>query len=139
MTPNPGKAVVTSLGGASAEDMNWVNTNPIFWLVDVGYLWDIRTISAHETMVAINNAVSVDLTGQISAESIGYKIISASGGQTVFAITSFNTINAARIQLNQIPLSGQTLPTLHLNNGDLVLLESPQGFDTTRATAHMKF
>lgn len=83
---NPGKAVVTSLGGASKEDMDWVNDNPLFWLVDVSYLWDIRTISAHDNMVAINNAVSVDLTGQISSESIGHQIISASGGQTVFAI-----------------------------------------------------
>jgi len=85
-TINPGKAVVTSLGGASKEDMAWVNNNPLFWLVDVSYLWDARTISAHDNMVAINNAVSVDLTGQISSESIGYKIISASGGQTAFAI-----------------------------------------------------
>lgn len=85
-TINPGKVVVTSLGGASKEDMDWVNNNPLFWLVDVSYLWDIRTISTHDNMVAINNAVSVDLTGQISSESIGYQIKSASGGQTVFAI-----------------------------------------------------
>ena len=85
-TVNPGKAVVTSLGGASKEDMDWVNNNPLFLLVDVSYLWDIRVISAHDNMVAINNALSVDFTGQISAESVGYQIISAAGGQTVFAI-----------------------------------------------------
>jgi 4-hydroxybutyrate CoA-transferase len=85
-TINPGKAVVTSLGGASKEDMDWVNNNPLFYLADVSYLWDARTISAHDNMVAINNAISVDLTGQISSESIGYQIISASGGQTAFAI-----------------------------------------------------
>lgn len=85
-TVNPGKAVVTSLGGASKEDMEWVNNNPLFWLIDVSHLWDARNISAHDNMVAINNAVSVDLTGQISSESIGYQIISASGGQTAFAI-----------------------------------------------------
>ena len=85
-TINSGKAVVTSLGGASKEDMAWVNNNPLFWLVDVSYLWDIRTISAHDNMVAINNAVCVDITGQISAESIGHQIVSASGGQTAFAI-----------------------------------------------------
>ena len=58
-TINPGKAVVTSLGGAGKEDMDWVNNNPLFWLVNVTYLWDIRTISAHDDMVAINNSLSV--------------------------------------------------------------------------------
>jgi 4-hydroxybutyrate CoA-transferase len=85
-TVNPGKAVVTSLGGASKKDMDWVHNNPLFLLVDVSYLWDIRVISAHDNMVAINNALSIDFTGQITAESVGYQIISAAGGQTVFAI-----------------------------------------------------
>jgi len=85
-TINPGKAVVTSLGGASKEDMDWVHNNPLFWLVDVSYLWDIKTISANDNMVAINNALAVDLSGQISAESIGFRMIGSAGGQTAFAI-----------------------------------------------------
>jgi 4-hydroxybutyrate CoA-transferase len=78
--------VVTSLGGACKEDMDWVNNNPLFWLVNVTYLWDIRTISAHDNMVAINNSLSVDLGGQIASESIGYRIMNGSGGQTAFAV-----------------------------------------------------
>lgn len=85
-TINTGKVVVTSIGGASKEDMDWVNGNPLFWLVDVGYLWDIRTISAHDHMLAINNALSVDLTGQIASENIGGRMFGSSGGQTAFAI-----------------------------------------------------
>jgi 4-hydroxybutyrate CoA-transferase len=85
-TINTGKVVVTSIGGASKEDMDWVNGNPLFWLVDVGYLWDIRTISAHDHMLAINNALSVDLTGQIASENVGGRMFGSSGGQTAFAI-----------------------------------------------------
>jgi 4-hydroxybutyrate CoA-transferase len=85
-TIHTGKVVVSSIGGASKEDMDWVNGNPIFWLVDVGYLWDIRTISAHDNMVAINNALSVDLTGQIASENIGTRMFGSSGGQTAFAL-----------------------------------------------------
>ena len=87
-TINPGKVVVTSIGGASKEDMDWVNGNPLFWLVDVGSLWDIRTISAHDNMLAINNALSVDLTGQIASENVGARMFGSSGGQTAFAIGS---------------------------------------------------
>jgi len=81
----PGKVVVTSLGGASKEDMDWANNNPLFWLVDVDFLWDVRNIAANDNMVAINQALTIDLSGQIASESIGYRIFSGSGGQTAFA------------------------------------------------------
>lgn len=82
---NPGKVIVTSLGGATKDDMDWVNNNPLFWLVDVGSLWDVRNIAANDNMVAINQALTIDLSGQVSAESIGFKVFSGSGGQTAFA------------------------------------------------------
>jgi 4-hydroxybutyrate CoA-transferase len=83
-TLHKGKVVVTSIGGSSREEMEWVNNNPLFWLVDVAYLEDIRVISAHDNMVAINNALLMDLTGQICAETIGFRQISGAGGQIAF-------------------------------------------------------
>jgi len=85
-TINTGKAVATACGGGTLEDMEWVNMNPKFELYPAEYVLDVRTIAAHDNMVAINTAVMVDLTGQISAESIGTRLISAAGGQTAFAI-----------------------------------------------------
>ncbi|MBW1996469.1 MAG: 4-hydroxybutyrate CoA-transferase [Deltaproteobacteria bacterium] len=81
----PGKVIVTTLGGASKEDMDWASNNPLFWLVEVDFLWDVRNISANDNMVTINQALSIDLSGQVSAESIGHKIFSSAGGQTAFA------------------------------------------------------
>jgi len=72
-TVNPGKAVETSLGGSTREEMEWASENPLFWLVDVTYLEDIRVIAAHDNFVAINNALAMDLTGQITAETIGLR------------------------------------------------------------------
>jgi len=83
-TLHQGKVVVTSIGGSTREEMEWVDNNPLFWLVDVAYLEDIRVISAHDNMVVINNALMVDLTGQISAETIGTRQIAAAGGQIPF-------------------------------------------------------
>jgi 4-hydroxybutyrate CoA-transferase len=83
-TLNPGKVVVTALGGSTKEEMEWANNNPLFELVDVEYLEDIRVIAAHDNMVAINNALSIDLTGQIASESIGTRIMSVAGGQIPF-------------------------------------------------------
>jgi 4-hydroxybutyrate CoA-transferase len=83
---NPGKAVVTSIGGSTREEMEWVNNNPLFWLVDVAYLEDIRVIASHDNFVAINNALAIDLSGQITAESLGRRWLSAAGGQIPFVI-----------------------------------------------------
>ncbi|MFC1970577.1 acetyl-CoA hydrolase/transferase family protein [Chloroflexota bacterium] len=85
-TLNPGKAVVTSIGGGSREEMAWVNNNPILLLVDVSYLEDIRVIAAHDNFVAINNALAVDFTGQITAETLGTRQMAAAGGQIPFVI-----------------------------------------------------
>ncbi len=88
-TLNRHKAVATACGGGTSEDMAFVNMNPLFELYPAEYVLDVRVISAHDNMVSVNSAIGVDLTGQISAESIGPRIISASGGQTAFAIGSF--------------------------------------------------
>jgi 4-hydroxybutyrate CoA-transferase len=85
-TVNQWKAVATACGGGSKADMEYVNMNPMFELYPAEYVLDVRVIGAHDNMVAINSAVSVDMAGQISAESIGPRVLSGSGGQTAFAI-----------------------------------------------------
>jgi 4-hydroxybutyrate CoA-transferase len=85
-TINQGKVTVTSLGGGSREEMEWANNNPLFELVDSDYLEDISVIAAHNNMVAINNALVMQLDGQISAESVGRRLLSAAGGQTAFVV-----------------------------------------------------
>ncbi|MFC2042105.1 acetyl-CoA hydrolase/transferase family protein [Chloroflexota bacterium] len=84
-TINQGKAVCTSIGGGTKDEMAWVHQNPLFWLVDVGYLEDIRVIAAHDNFVAINNALAIDLSGQIASETIGTQQIGSAGGQIPFA------------------------------------------------------
>ncbi len=81
----PGKVIATSMGGASREDMEWASNNPLFWLIDVEFLWDVRNIAANDNMVAINQALMIDFSGQVSASSIGFKLYSGAGGQTAFA------------------------------------------------------
>ena len=84
-TINTGKAVATALGG-TREELTFAQMNPLIELRHVNYTNDVRTIAQHDNMVAINNALSVDLTGQISAESIGTRMFGGTGGQLAFAI-----------------------------------------------------
>lgn len=85
-TINAGKVTVTSLGGGSKEEMQWAANNPLFELVDVDYLEHISVIAAHDNMVAINNALVVQLDGHIGAESVGRRLLSVAGGQTAFVV-----------------------------------------------------
>jgi broad specificity phosphatase PhoE len=62
---------------------------------------------------------------------------------TVIAVTSFNTINASVIRINNLhahlpTAAGTHLPKLHLGNGDLVLLETPQGSAGPKVISHLK-
>ncbi len=85
-TLHRGKAVATAIIGDTKEELDFVNNNPLFELYSAEYVLNSRTIAAHDNMVAINGVVALDLTGQISAESIGTRLVSTVGGQLTFAI-----------------------------------------------------
>lgn len=87
-TLHQGKAVATAFGGGSPEDLRFIHMNPMFELYSVEYVDSILTIAAHDHMLAMNEALMVDLTGQVNAESFGPAMYSGAGGQTAFAIGS---------------------------------------------------
>jgi acyl-CoA hydrolase len=62
--------------------------NPKFELWDFCNTDDLRTLVREENFVAINNALQIDLSGQVTAETLNGKVYSGPGGQTVFAIAA---------------------------------------------------
>ena len=131
----PERVVVTSIGGGSREEMQWINNNPLFYLVDLLWLEDIRVISQNDNMVAINNALAIDLTGQITAESLGPRLISVAGGQIPFAFGSLlskggrsitvlpSTAREGTVSRIMPHLPEGTAITLQRNIADLVVTE----------------
>lgn len=83
---HPEKAVATAVGGGTPEEMDFINMNPVFEVYESKYVLDPKVIATNDNVVAINSALSVDLTGQISAESLGHTMIGGTGGQLAFAI-----------------------------------------------------
>ncbi len=80
---DPGKIVSTFLMG-SKEVYDFIDDNPGVLMMDVGYTNDPYIISQNDRMTAINSAMQIDLTGQISADSLGTKFWSGVGGQIDF-------------------------------------------------------
>ena len=87
-TLHRGKAVCTSIGGGTKEEMDFVDRNPLFELYPNKYATNPVVIAQNRQMVAINSALAVDFTGQVTAEQLGRRQISTAGGQTPFAYGS---------------------------------------------------
>jgi acyl-CoA hydrolase len=80
---NRGKIVSAFLMG-SQRLYRFVDDNPMIEMRPVDYTNDTAVIRRFHRMVAINSAISIDLTGQVSADSIGTRFYSGVGGQMDF-------------------------------------------------------
>lgn len=76
--------VVASFCIGSRTLYDYIDNNPIFEFRPIEFTNDPYTISRNERMVAINAALEVDLTGQVCADSIGFRFYSGIGGQVDF-------------------------------------------------------
>lgn len=76
--------VVASFLLGSNDVYNFIDHNPAVVMKDIKYTNDPWVIARNPNMMAINSATEVDLTGQISADSIGTRIFSGTGGQLDF-------------------------------------------------------
>jgi acyl-CoA hydrolase len=62
----------------------FVDDNPMIEMRPVDYTNDTTVIRRFRRMVAVNSALSIDLTGQVSADSLGTRFYSGVGGQMDF-------------------------------------------------------
>ncbi len=84
---------IGSFGMGNAEFYTFVNGNPLVELYPSSLIVNPITISKQPNMMAINNALLVDLTGQICAEGFGHRQISGSGGQPDCHIGAYHAKN----------------------------------------------
>lgn len=85
---NPGRQVY-GFGAGTQKLYDFLDDNPECMSAPVDYTNDVRIISAHDNFISINNAVDVDLYGQVSSESSGTKHISGAGGQLDFVLGAY--------------------------------------------------
>jgi acyl-CoA hydrolase len=80
---HPGKSTVGFVLGTQRQ-YDYIDNNPDFMFVPFNEVVNIQTIASMDKLISINAAVSVDLTGQVCAESIGRREYSGTGGQLDF-------------------------------------------------------
>ncbi len=76
--------IICSFVMGSKKLYDFVNNNPMVEFHPSDYTNDPYIISQNKRQVAINAALSVDLTGQVNSDSIGYTFFSGIGGQVDF-------------------------------------------------------
>ena len=103
--------VVASIALVPEDELAIIDGNPAFELYEFGYVDDVRYLLQQDNLVAINNALQIDLTGQVAAETIGSMIWSGVGGQTAFSIAA-NYSNGGR--------SVSVLPSTSIVEGERV-------------------
>lgn len=129
---NKGRQVYAFAAG-SQKLYDFLDNNPECMSVPVDYANDIDVISAHDNFISINNAVDIDLYGQVNAESAGTKNISGAGGQLDFVLGAYKSNGgksficlSSTFQTKNGELQSRIRPTL--TNGSIVT--------DTRANTH---
>ncbi len=84
----PGKVVGAGFAQVPPDELAIAHLNPKFELWDFCHTDDLRTLIRESNFVAINNALQLDLTGQVTAETLNGQVYSGPGGQTVFAVAA---------------------------------------------------
>lgn len=82
-TLHPGK-IVASFMLATKRCFDFAHNNPIIEFHPSQYVNNPFIIAQNDKMVAINSALSIDLTGQVNSDSFGHYFYSGIGGQVDF-------------------------------------------------------
>ena len=80
---------VFAFAAGSQKLYDYVNRNPDVMAAPVDYTNDVRVMAQIDNFISINNAIDMDLFGQVNAESAGTKHISGTGGQLDFAMGAY--------------------------------------------------
>lgn len=98
---------------------DFLDNNPECMSTPIDYTNNMHTISCIDNFISINNAVDVDLYGQVNAESAGFRNISGAGGQLDFVLGAYlsrggkSFICCSSVHKNRDgSLSSRILPTL---------------------------
>ncbi|XP_056635348.1 4-hydroxybutyrate coenzyme A transferase [Diorhabda carinulata] len=123
--------IVGSFLIGTQELYDFVDNNPFIEMLVVDYVNNTGIIARQPKMTAINSCIEVDLTGQISSDSIGTRMYSGFGGQVDFIRGAAEGLDGKGKPIIALPSS--------TNKGQskiVPILKPGAGVVTTRAHAH---
>ena len=118
---HPGQTVCAFAWG-SDRFYRYIDRNPLIRVLPVSYVNDPFVIAQNDSMVSVNTALQIDLTGQVCSESLGYQQFSGTGGAFDFAYGAFHARNGRGIIAIQSTAKGGTVSRIRpgLTEGSVV-------------------
>lgn len=104
---HPGKVVAAALGQVPKDELARIDGNPVYELWDFTHTDDLRNLLQIENFIAVNNAMAVDVTGNVSSETLGSQLFSGTGGQAAFAVGASTAAGGSVIVLPSSQLVGE--------------------------------
>jgi acyl-CoA hydrolase len=121
---------VTSFVSGSRRLYDYVHDNPFVEFHPCDRTNDTAHIRRNDRVVAINSAIEVDLSGQVCADSIGFRIYSGIGGQMDFIRGAFLSPGGVPIIALPSTTAGGTVSRI------VAALKPGAGVVTTRGHVH---
>lgn len=122
--------IIASFALGSKKCFDFLDNNPFVEFHPSDYVNDPFVIAQNEKMVAINSALSVDITGQVCADSMGRQIYSGFGGQVDFIRGAARSKGGKPIIALPSTAKGGTVSRI------VDVLAEGSGVVTTRADVH---
>lgn len=124
------RKVVTTFVLGTRRLYDWVDHNPAVEAHPCDHTNDLLVASSNPRLVAINSAISIDLTGQVNSDSMGTRIWSGVGGQLDFLRAAARSPGGVPILAFPSTAKGGTLSRI------VPALQEGAGVVTTRADVH---
>lgn len=124
---NPFK-IVSGFAMGTRRLYDFMDDNPEIEMLDIAYVNDTAIIRQNPKVTAINSAIEIDITGQVCADSIGFRMFSGVGGQMDF-------MRGAALSQGGKPIIAITSNTMKGVSKIVPSLKPGAGVVTTRAHA----
>ncbi|VAW14233.1 4-hydroxybutyrate coenzyme A transferase [hydrothermal vent metagenome] len=121
--------IVTCFAVGSQKLYDFVDDNPLVHFKEAGYTNDTAIIRQNPKVTALNSAIEIDLTGQVCADTIGFRQYSGVGGQMDF-------IRGASLSSGGKPIFAMPSVTAKGISKITPFLKQGAGITTTRAHVH---
>ena len=142
-TSHPGKVTGSALVLMPDEDLAYIDGNPTFELYDFTHTDDLIRLAQQQNMLCVNNALQVDITGNVCSEMQGARLYSGPGGQLVFAVaSSFGSAGSVIVLPSSQLVGNERLPRIVAAFGEGATQTCHRGFVdyvvTEQGIAHLR-
>lgn len=133
----PEKIIATAWSGADREDLEVIDDNPAFQLYDSELVLHVPRIAANDRQVSLNNGLAIDLTGQITCETVfGGMMLNGTGGQPENHFGAFMSKGGRAITLLRSTAVGGSVSRIVADHEPGTLITIPRFFADTVVSEH---